>query len=67
MNMSEAAKSALINTPSGQQGAQVKGNHKVIDELEALGLLGARNGLTRKGTIQREKAMRAAEDEAFGL
>lgn len=63
--LSEAAKSALINT-TGRQGAEVKADVLVISELAQADLIGPENGLTRKGTIARERAVRQAEDLAFG-
>lgn len=69
--LSEAAKSALINASGSMQGASVlhAGNvfsHKVEAELKQAGLIGDRQGLTRQGSIAREKLTRAAEDQAFG-
>lgn len=64
-NLSEAAKSALISAV-GREGAQVKANAVIASELAQAGLIGAQDGLTRKGTIVREKVILAALDEAFG-
>lgn len=65
--MSEQAKSALINHITARQGSTVVGiDLQTEDELKDLGLVGPGAGLTRKGSIQREKLMRAAEDAAFG-
>jgi len=68
MTMSEQAKSALINHLTSRQGSTVTGiDLATEDELRDLGLVGPGAGLTRKGSIARERVMRAAEDAAFGL
>ena len=66
-NLSETARKALINA-AGRQGAPVvAGTVAAFLELVDAGLVTEKNaGLTRKGTIAREKAVRAAEDAAFG-
>ena len=65
-NMSAAAKSELINHITARQGSTVlTDNIAVEDELRDLGLIGPGAGLTRKGSIARERLMRAAEDAAF--
>lgn len=64
-NLTEAAKSALINA-SARQGSQVKADTAVAGELAAAGLIGTQDGLTRKGTIVRERLVNAALDAAFG-
>ena len=64
--MSGAAKSALINHITNRIGSEVVGiTLQVEDELKDLGLVGPGAGLTVKGSIERERALRAAEDEAF--
>lgn len=62
--MSEAAKSALINTASARQGSAVNASREVTAELSRLGLIGDK-GLTRRGTIERERAVNAALNAAF--
>lgn len=66
MTLSESAKQALINSDS-HQGAKVSDNILIHNELSRNGLIGTGCGLTRKGTIEREKLVRAAEDAAFGF
>lgn len=67
--MSEQAKSALINTSSSRQGTVVPVtiNGETEAELRQAGLIGEGGGLTRKGSIKRERVVNAALDEAFGL
>lgn len=59
--ISQAAKDALINAGTNRQGAKVQGSAEALAELAVAGLIGPEHGLTRKGTIARERA----EDEAF--
>lgn len=67
MNLSEAAKTALINAGSNAQGTKVCANtREVVAELKDAGLIGIQGGLTRKGTIAREKLVNAKLDEMFG-
>lgn len=65
--MSEQAASALIGATSRKQGQKVTADVGTEWELIDAGLIGKGGGLTRKGTIERERAMRKLEDEAFGL
>lgn len=58
--------SALLAAPTGRQGALVPAIASVQRELKELGLVGPDGGLTRAGTIARQRAMSAAEDAAFG-
>lgn len=64
MNLSEAAKTALINAEHAGQGAKVA--EGAFDELYAEGFVGGLGGLTRKGTIAREKLVNAKLEEMFG-
>lgn len=66
MTMSEAATTALINAGTNRQGAKVQGAPEALAELTASGLIGPERGLTRKGTIARERAENAAFAKAFG-
>jgi hypothetical protein len=66
MALSEAAKQALINVGTNRQGARVEGNFSALAELFRAGLIGHEDGLTRKGTIERERLQAAALDAAFG-
>lgn len=63
--MSEVAKVALINAASNRQGAKVTADPVVVTELFDLGLVGIGDGLTRKGTIARERLVTAVLDAAF--
>lgn len=66
-NLSDSAKSALINSRGGKQGAEVRiFSYEAQAELKAAGLIGRNDCLTRKGTIARERLVRDAEDRAFG-
>lgn len=62
--MSKEAAAALINARPNQ-GAEVKGTPRALAELSSAGLVGPEHGLTRKGTIERERALNAALDSAF--
>jgi hypothetical protein len=63
MTMSAAATDALINAGK-ELGPGVSAN--VIKELMDEGLVGARQGITRKGTIERGRIINARLDEMFG-
>lgn len=65
MQMSEAAKRALINVGTNRQGARVSATPAVRRELLLAGLIGDLDGLTRKGSIKRESVLSAALDAAF--
>lgn len=62
--MNEAAKRALINA-QGRQGAKTGAVGPAMRELFQDGLIGKDGGLTRKGTIVREKLINTALDAAF--
>jgi hypothetical protein len=63
--MSKQATAALINAGTNRQGAAIKADDATLAELVKLNLIGPERGLTRKGTIERERAMNAALDAAF--
>jgi len=56
--LTEAAKSALISTGTSRQGATPTSpmTAEVKAELVDAGLIGPRGGLTRRGTIVRDRA-----------
>lgn len=64
--MSEAATEALINAGTNRQGALVRCDAATQWELQDAGLIGPEYGLTRKGSIARERAVNEALDKAFG-
>lgn len=66
-NLSEAAKTALINSRGSRQGAPIpeRTAPDVIVGLRRDGLIGTDLGLTRKGTIVREALVDAKLDELF--
>lgn len=66
-NLTPAARSALIAAESRRQGAKVTADAVVVTELFDLGLVAKGDGLTRKGTIAREKLIREAEEAAFSF
>lgn len=61
-NLSPAAKSALINVGTSRQGALIGGTVKlsVIQELVNAGMIGPQRGLTRAGSIARDRAVNEA-------
>lgn len=63
MTMSAAATDALINAGK-ELGPGVSAN--VIKELTDAGLVGDRQGITRKGSIERGRIIDARLDEMFG-
>ena len=65
--LTEAAKTALITARSRRQGAKVTADPVVVTELFDRGLVGPGDGLTRTGTIVRQRLLREAEDAAFGF
>lgn len=66
MQMSEAAKTALLNAGTNRQGAKVIGGTAAVQELVNAGLIGEGRGLTRKGTIARQRVQDAAMDAIDG-
>ncbi len=67
MNLSEAAKRALINTAS-RQGAKIPADvdYGTYVEIRDAALVTKGGCLTRNGTVARMKAVREAENAAFG-
>lgn len=65
-NLSETAKKVLINAPGRQGGKVLLPEGPLLRQLKADGLVGKDGGLTRKGTIVRERLVNAALDAAFG-
>lgn len=65
-NLTPAARSALLAAQSRRQGAKVTADPVVVTELFDLGLVAKGDGLTRKGTIAREKLQAQALEAAFG-
>lgn len=63
--MSQAAKDMLIDAGTNRQGTSVTGPATVRAELAALGLIGQAGGLTRKGSIARERLVNEMLDAAF--
>lgn len=66
MNLTAKAIKALINANGSHQGAEVPVTTLAAEfELQDAGLIGKGNGLTRKGTIVRERLVNAALEAAF--
>lgn len=59
------ARKALLAALSSRQGERVLGAAAVLDELHLLGLVGPQDGLTRTGSIVRDRLFTAMLDEAF--
>lgn len=68
MALSTGAADALVAVGTNRQGATVSDRTpaNVVDELFGAGLIGVGNGLTRRGTIERERIVRAQLDALFG-
>lgn len=58
--ISKSAQSALITAGTNRQGAKVTASPTVLQELMVAGLIGPGLGLTRAGTIERERLINAA-------
>ena len=65
-NISEAAQTALRNAAGPQQGAKVIADTETKFELYESGLISKGAGLTRRGTIVRERLVSAQLEAAFG-
>jgi hypothetical protein len=65
--MSTAARTALMNIGTMRQGSTCgpATPREVIAELKSLGYLGAGGGLTRKGSIQRQRIADQQFEEMF--
>jgi hypothetical protein len=67
MNLSDEAKSALINAPSGEPGQRLRDlTPAVYLELVKEKAVTHSAYLTSAGSIERERLMLAAEAKAFG-
>lgn len=66
MTLSTEAKAALINTNTSRQGTLVQGSDAALIELFAADYVGMANGLTRKGSIARDRIMSAQLEMMFG-
>jgi hypothetical protein len=66
--LSKEAAEALFNVGTNRQGATIAHNTPavVVAELRTAGLIGFNLGLTRRGTIARERISNALLDAAFG-
>lgn len=66
-NLSKSAETALVNVGTLRQGATVNTitTTEVVAELQTAGLIGPGYGLTRRGTIARQRLVYAALDAAF--
>lgn len=65
-NLSEAAKRALAGAKGSRMGTEVQGDAATLNELKMAGMIGFRDGLTRKGSIAAEREQNKALDNAFG-
>lgn len=66
-NLSDAAKVALINVGTNRVGAPVvAGSVNVFHEMVDAKLIGRNTGLTRKGSVVRERLVSAALERVFG-
>lgn len=65
-NLSTEAQTALINAGTNRQGTVIRGTAGVLAELYANGLIADHDGLTRSGTIERERVMAMRMEEMFG-
>lgn len=63
-NLSEAAKTVLINAKGSAKVCLPEG--PLLRSLKADGFIGAKGGLTRKGSIAREQILEERLTEAFG-
>lgn len=66
MQMSEAAKQALINAKSSRQGTPTGAVGPAMRELFDKHLIGVSGGLTASGSIMRDKLVTEALDKVFG-
>jgi len=57
---------ALWTANSNRQGETVQAIASVRREMQEIGLIGPGGGLTRSGSIARERLVNAAQDKAFG-
>ena len=68
VQLSEAAISALFTATSSTQGASLAGGWHplVVQELREAGMVGPQGGLTRAGSIRRQRELEVLEEKAFG-
>lgn len=68
MEITAAAAGALVDAGTNRQGATIPTTTPIEArrELVAAGLIGPTAGLTRKGTIVRERIMEEMLEKAFG-
>lgn len=65
--MTASARAALLNIGTRRQGSTVSPLEKaVVAELQRLGLVGPKGGLTGRGSVEREKLYLAVLKERFG-
>lgn len=57
----------LWTAAGNSQGETVQADAGVLRQMRDLGLIGSNNGLTRKGSIARERMVNAAQAAAFGF
>lgn len=62
--LSSEASSALL-AARASLGARIRSTSEVLEELQNAGLVKSQ-GLTRKGTVERQKLLTRSLDEAFG-
>lgn len=67
--LSRDAADTLIDTGTNRQGATISDatSEAVVHELQRAGLIGEGYGLTRKGTIERDRLVIARMDTLFTL
>ena len=68
--LSPQARTALLSVGTNRQGAtprQRDAGPEVMWELEAAGLIGPGGGLTRKGSIVRQREVTRSLEDAFPL
>ncbi len=65
VKLSKKAEDALL-AAENRQGAKIRTDTDTQWELIDAGLFGKKGGLTRQGTIVRQRIMDARLDEAFG-
>lgn len=68
MEITTAAATALIDCGTNRQGTPIPASTvtEVRRELERAGLIGPGAGLTRRGTVYRQRLMDEMLDKAFG-
>lgn len=64
--MKTQIESALLTAISNAQGSVVTAPRGVLQIMKDMDLIGSNHGLTRQGSIMRERVMNAQLDKAFG-